>query len=144
MITRCERRGQVEIGIIDHAGHAYAAFGSSVSGHNVTGYTQNRNGRIALTRWDGTTIFACRSEVIRQFWDGSIALVFRLTHRRFLVGYALGDDGMLFRGELLTDCDEEQAQHEALELAEYWSGIDEEDQADPWHGEPEEIDCPNW
>ena len=38
--------------------------------------------------------------------SGSLALMFRLTHGRFIVGYALGDDGMLFRGELLTDCDE--------------------------------------
>ena len=36
----CERRGQGEIGIVDHDGHVYAAFGSSVNGHNVTGYTQ--------------------------------------------------------------------------------------------------------
>ena len=47
---------------------------------------------------------------------------------------------MLFRGELLMDCDEDQANHEALELAEYWSEIDAEDEADPWHGEPEEPD----
>ena len=79
-----------------------------------------------------------------SIYDGSIALMFRLTHGRFLVGYALGDDGMLFRGELLTDCDEERARHEALELAEYWSQIDDEDEADPWHGEPDEGDCPDW
>ena len=63
--------------------------------------------------------------------------MFRLTQRRFIVGYALGEDGMLFRGELLTDCDEDRARHEALELAEYWSEIDAEDEADPWHGEPD-------
>ena len=63
-------------------------------------------GQVALTRWDGSTMLGCRSQVIRQFWDGSIALMFRLTHQRFIVGYALGDDGMFFRGELLTDCDE--------------------------------------
>ena len=84
-------------------------------------------------------MLACRSQFIRQFTDGSLALVFRLTHGRFLVGYALGDDGMLFRGELLTDCsDDERARHEAIALAEYWSEIDAEDEADPWHGEPDE------
>ena len=119
METRCERRGQLEVGIIDHDGHAFAAFGSSVSGHNVTAYTRLGNGRAALTRWDGSTMLACRSQVIRQFWDGSIALMFRLTNRRYVVGYALGDDGMLFRRELLTGCDDERARHEALELAEY-------------------------
>ena len=103
MTTRCERRGQLEIGIIDHEGHAFAAFGSSTQGHNVTGYTRLRNGQVSLTRWDGSTMLGCRSQVIRQFWDGSLAIVFRITNGRFIVGYALGDDGMLFRGELLTD-----------------------------------------
>jgi hypothetical protein len=64
--------------------------------------------------------------------------MFRLPHGRFIVGYALGDDGMLFRGELLTGCDGERARQEALALAEYWSEIDAEDEADPCHGEPEE------
>jgi len=144
MITRCERRGQVEIGIVDHEGRSYAAFGSSVQGHNVTGYTRNHNGCITLTRWDGRTMVACRSQFIRQFADGSLVLVFRLTRGRFLVGYALGGDGMLFRGELITGCDGERASHEALALARFWSQIDEEDQADPWHGEPEETDYPDW
>jgi hypothetical protein len=45
---------------------------------------------------------------------------------------------MLFRGELLVGCDEERARREAVQLAEYWSGIDSEDEADPWHGEPDE------
>ena len=143
MTTRCERRGQLEIGIIDHDGQSYAAFGSCVYGHNVTGYTRQRNGHISLTRWDGSTMLACRSEIVRKYLDGSIALMFRLTHGRFVVGYALGDDGMLFRGELLTDCDEDRARHEALDLAEYWSEIDAEDEADPWHGEPDEGDYPD-
>ena len=138
MTTRCERRGQLEIGIVDHDGHVFAAFGRRVNGHNVTGYTRQRNGRISLTRWDGSTMLGCRSEIVREYHDGSIALMFRLTHGRFLVGYALGDDGMLFRGELLTDCDDDRARHEAVELAEYWSEIDAEDEADPWHGEPED------
>ncbi len=147
MTTRCERRGQLEIGIIDHGGHVFAAFGSSVNSHNVTGYTRLRNGQIALTRWDASTMFACRSQVVREHRYGSIALMFRLTNGRYIVGYALGDDGMLFRGELLTDCDEDRARHEALELADYWSQIDAEDEADPWHGEPgdpDDGDYPDW
>ncbi len=144
MTTRCERRGQVEIGVIDHDGHVFAAFGSSTNGHNVTGYTRLRNGQIALTRWDGSTMLACRSQVVREYHDGSISVMFHLTHRRYVVGYALGDDGMLFRGELLTHCSDDRARYETVTLAEYWSGIDQEDEADPWHGEPDEIDCPNW
>src|SRR5947209_8417344 len=100
MTVRCERRGQIEIGIIEHSGRVYAALGAGVNGHNVTGYTRSRSGSIDLTRWDGGTMLACRSEVVRGFSDGAVALVFRLTNGRHIIGYALGDDGMLFRGEL--------------------------------------------
>ena len=82
------------------------------------------------TSWDGTTLLGCRSQVIREFYNDCLALMFRLTQRRFIVGYALGDDGMLFRGELLTNSDDERARQEALALAEYWSEIDAEDEAD--------------
>ena len=144
MTTRCERRGQLEIGIVDHEGRIFAAFGASVYKHNITAYTRKENGVVILTSWCGKVMLACRSQIIREYWDGSIAIMFRLSHQRFIVGYALGDDGMLFRGELLTECDEDQARHEALELAEYWSGIDAEDEADPWHGEPDENEYPDW
>lgn len=147
MEINCERRGQGEIGIVTHDGRVFAAFGASVTGHNVSAYTRHRNGRTSLTRWDGSTMLACRSEVVREFHDGSIAIVFRLTHGRFVVGYALGDHGMLFRGELLTDCDEDGARRGAFNISEHWSEIDAEDEADPWHGEPEEPDdigYPDW
>jgi hypothetical protein len=90
LTTKCERRGQLEIGIVNHNGHVYAAIGSSVDGYNVTGYTRLRDGRISLTRWNGSTMVGCRSEVIRSFFDGSVALMFWLTKSRFIVGYALG------------------------------------------------------
>jgi hypothetical protein len=144
--TRCERRGQLEVGIVTHNGHIFAAFGSSVNQHNVTGYTRHRNGCISLTRWCGSTMLACRSEIVRTFHDGSIALMFRLTHGRFVIGYALGDEGMLFRGELLVGCDHDRARKEVVTLANYWSEIDTEDECDPWHGEPDETDgdYPDW
>ena len=144
METRCERRGQGEIGIVTHDGHTYAAFGSSVNGHNITAYTRQQNGQISLTRWDGSMMLGCRSEAIREFPDGSLALMFHLTNGRYIVGYALGNDGMLFRGELLTHCSDERAKHEALALAGHWSCIDAEDEADPWHGVPDETDYPDW
>jgi hypothetical protein len=139
MQAECYRRGQGEVGVVTHEGRVYAAFGASVQGHNVTGYTRNLGG-LALTRWDGGTMLACRSEVVREYHDGSLAVVFRLTNGRYIVGYALGDEGMLFRGELLLGCGDERARREAVSLAEYWSGIDAEDEADPWHGEPDEPD----
>ena len=46
MQMRCERRGQLEIGVIDHEGRIFAAFGASVQGHNVTAYTALHEGRI--------------------------------------------------------------------------------------------------
>jgi hypothetical protein len=134
----CERRGQCEVGIIDRDGRCFAAFGSSVNGRNITAYTLDRDRCFSLTRWDGSTMLACRSEIVREYQDGSITLMLRLTNDRFIVGYALGDDEMLFRGELLTDCDDERACREALELADYWCQIDAEDEADPWHCEPVE------
>ena len=133
MELRCERRGQLEIGILEHDGRVYAAFGSSITGHNVTAYTADQEGRLALASWCGKVMLACRSEVVRRFWDGSLAVVFRLTNDRFIVGYALGDRGALFRGELLHGCDGERARRAALDVAEYWAEIDAEDEADPWH-----------
>ena len=60
--------------------------------------------------------------------------MFRLPNSRFIVGYALGDDGMLFRGELLTDSIDDDARREALDLANYWSEIDADDEANPHRG----------
>ena len=142
----CQRRGLGEVGIVTHDGRIFAAFGSSVHGRNMTAYTRKRQGRFSLARWDGSTMLACRSQVVREFHDGSVTLMFRLTHRRFIVGFTLGDDGMLFRGELVTDCDEDTARREALSIAEHWMEIDAEDEADPWHGEPDELDgdYPDW
>ena len=144
MELRCERRGQGEVGIVTHGGGVFSAFGAGVCGHNLTAYTPNEGGRIALTRWDGAVMLSCRSEVVRGYGDGSLAIVFKLTNDRHIVGYALGDDGMLFRGELLADCDDDRARREALALAEYWAGIDAEDEADPWHGGPDEDGPEGW
>ena len=91
-------------------------------------------------------MFGCRTNTVREFRDGSIALIFRLTHRFYIVGYALGDDGMLFRGELLTESDDDDARRDAIAIAEHWMEIDAEDESDPWHGEPvePESDYPDW
>ncbi|HLN28590.1 MAG TPA: hypothetical protein VK395_12680 [Gemmataceae bacterium] len=129
METRCERQGQTEIGIIEHEGREFAALGATVNGRHVTAYTKCRNGRLLLTSWCGKTILGCRSEIVEMFWDDSVALLFRLTHRRFIAGYALGENGMLFRGELLTDTDEEEAKAEALRLSDYFAELDAEDEA---------------
>lgn len=101
--TRCERHGQTEIGIISHDRRDFAALGGTVHGREFTAYTRKIGNQITLTTWCGKTMLDCRNEVVRKLWSGSLAIVFRFTHGRYIVGYALDESGMLFRGELLTD-----------------------------------------
>jgi ribosomal protein S27AE len=150
MQTRCERQGQVEIGVIEHQKRSFAALGASVIGRHVTGYTKLQNGNISLTTWCGQTILGCRSEIIDEYHDGSLAMMFRLKKSRFIVGYALGENGMLFRGELLTDCTEEEARSSAHKIAQHFAELDAQDEQSFNAGESEDgpildIDhrCPN-
>lgn len=124
--TRCERQGQIELGIIEHEGREFVALGATVIGRHVTGYTKN-DCNIQLTTWCGSTMLDCRSEIIENYWNGAMAIVFRLTSGRFIVGYALGDDGMLFRGELIDYSNDDQAKEKARQIAIYFSDLDVED-----------------
>ena len=126
--TRSIRQGQVEIGIIEHEGHEYAAYGATVVRRDITAYIKFKRGHYWLTSWAGGTKLDCRSEVIERFWDGSLALMFRLPKGRFIVGYALGDDGMLFRGELIDGCDDDDARHHAIMLSQNWAEADQMDE----------------
>ena len=128
MQTHCVRQGQVELGIIEHEGREFAALGASVVGRCVTGYTQLVDGEIHLSAWCGQTMLACRSVVVERYWSDSLALMFRLPRGRFIVGYALGNSGMLFRGELLADCDEDDARSMARELSDRFAELDAEDE----------------
>lgn len=119
MQTRCERQGQIEVGIVEYDGHV---------GHQITGYTRLHKGRISLTTWNGQIMLACRCEVVGNYWDG-LALVFSLPRGRFIAGYSLGDDGMLFRGELLDTCTLEEATTAAVAISDYFSEQDAEDEA---------------
>jgi hypothetical protein len=127
MKTWCERQGQVEIGFIEHEGTEFRALGAAVTGREVTAYTRLRGGNVTLTTWCDKTMLACRWEVVREFSDGSLALVFRLTRGRFLVGYALGEHGMLFRGELMAGGTDDEARDAARQSADYWAGRDIDD-----------------
>lgn len=126
--TRCERQGQIEIGIIEHEGREFVALGASVIGRNVTGYTKLDRYGITLQTWHGKTMLACRCEVVERYWSGSLALMFRLANGRFIVGYALDERGMLFRGELIDNCDEDDARREARRIASYFADLDAEDE----------------
>jgi hypothetical protein len=127
MITRCERHGQTEIGVIEHQGREFSAFGATVNGRHVTAYTKMQDGHLTLVSWCGQTRLACRAAVVQNFWDGSFAVLFRLARRRYIVGYALDENGFLFRGELLTDCSQEVARERALRLADRFAELDAED-----------------
>jgi hypothetical protein len=124
MKTWCERHGQVEVGVFEHEGHTFAALGATVQGRHVTGYTGLQRQDIYLSTWCGRTMLACRSEVVEEYHDGALVLMFRLTKGRFIVGYALGEKGMLFRGELLTDCTDEEARRTARHIAEHFAELD--------------------
>jgi hypothetical protein len=127
MKTYCVRDGQVEVGVVEHDGHRFSALGASVVGRHVTGYTRLVRGDITLATWCGKTMFACRSEVVERFWSGTLVLLFRLPRGRFIVGYALGDNGMLFRGELLIDVTDEEARQTARQISERFAELDDED-----------------
>ena len=57
-----------------------------------------------------------------------MAIIFRLAANRFIVGYALADNGMLFRGELLRHGDEDDARYLARQLAEDFAQLDADDE----------------
>jgi hypothetical protein len=124
--TRSERHGQTEIGIVTHAGREFAALGSTVHGRDITAYTKLAGGDIVLTSWCGKTMLDCRHQVVRRHRDGSLVLLFRLTHGRFVVGYALGDGGMLFRGELVTGTTDAAARRAAVHVANVFAAFDDE------------------
>lgn len=127
MQTFCVQNGQVEVGVVEHKGREFSALGATVTGRQITGYTKLIGNDISLTSWCGKTTLATRCEVVERYWSGSLALVFRLTNNRFIVGYALGENGMLFRGELLTDATEDDAMQMARMIAECFADLDVED-----------------
>jgi len=48
---------------------------------------------------------------------------------RFIVGYALSNSGMLFRGELVTDASDNEARRAAVFIANMCVAFDDEDAA---------------
>lgn len=127
--SRSERHGQTEVGIVSHDGREFAALGATVYGRDITAYTKRDGHHIVLTTWAGKTTLACRCEVVRRHRDGSLVLVFRLTSGRFVVGYALGDCGMLFRGELLAGSTDDEARRAAVYIANLCAAFGDEDVA---------------
>ena len=124
--TRSIRQGQIEVGIIEHNGFEYAALGATVVRREITGYVKYKCGHFWLTRWSGGTMLDSRSEVVGRFWNGGLALMFRLPKGRFIVGYVI--DGSLFRGELIDNCDDDEARRHCMMVANNWMEVDAEDE----------------
>lgn len=127
MQTFCVQNGQIEVGVIEHEGREFTALGATVTGRQITGYTKLVGNDISLTSWCSKTTLATRSDVVERYWSGTLALVFRLASRKYVVGYALGENGMLFRGEMLTDTDEHDARSMARMISECFADLDAED-----------------
>ena len=125
--TRSFRCGQVEVGVIENNGVEYVAYGATLCGREITAYLKFKHSHYWLTTWSGGTMLDTRSEIVERFWNGGMAILFRLPKRRFVVGYALGNE-MLFRGELLDGCNEDDARRHAMMLSQNWSDVDAEDE----------------
>ncbi len=125
--TRSIRKGQIEVGILEHEGREFAALGSTISGRQVVGYVKKDRRGYQLTRWNGEIMLSCRCEIVKEFWCGSKALLFRLPRGRFVVGYALGD-GMLFRGELIDHRSVDDARCRAWAISDQLAEMDLEDE----------------
>lgn len=137
MKSQAYRIRQTETGVIEHNGNQFAATGSSVHGKQVTGYL-GKHGE--LLRWDGLQMLsgARHHDIGTLRWgesgdDGNVC-AWKLTHNRWIVGWAMNGEGSLFRGELTTidegsetDKDDE-AHRQAFEIAYRWIDIDVEDQ----------------
>jgi hypothetical protein len=104
---------------------------------NINGYDLMGPTRLTLTRGNGKVMLATRARIVQTYRYGDMdarshAVVFALTHRRFVVGYALDDDGSLFRGELMSGIDGDEADHFARQIAEHWLETDIEDEAEAY------------
>ena len=128
--TRSIRQGQIEIGIVEHNGIEYAAFGGTVVRRDITAYLKFKKNHYWLMAWAGGTMLDSRSEVVERFCNDGLALMFRLPKGRYIVGHALGDDGMLFRGELIDNCTDDEARRHCLMVAENWMELDSEDEVE--------------
>ena len=124
--TRSIRQGQVEVGVIEHCGNEFAAFGATICGRQITGYVKKDRGNYLLTRWNGEVMLSCRCEVVKEFWSGALALMFRLPRGKFIVGYALSEG--LFRGELIDNCTDEEARSYCWMIADNFAEMDLEDE----------------
>jgi hypothetical protein len=128
LVTSWEIHIMREYGRIQHNGQSFVNLGAVVERRHVAGYAKGSR----LTTWDGRrTLLDCRFQVFdewRDYWGDPIYVVgWKLTNGRAIVGLSLGD-GMLFRGELVDDClDDDDVRRAALAEAEHWADLDRED-----------------
>ena len=126
--TRSVRQGQIEIGIIEHNGHEYVALGATVVRQRPDGLRQVQAKSFLVDDWAGGTMLDCRSEVVERYWNGGMALMFRLPVVGSSWDMSSTATEALFRGELIDNCDEDEARHHCLMVANNWMELDAEDQ----------------
>lgn len=119
----------LEYGRIEHNGQSFVNLGAVVQGKHVTGYQRGN----VLTTWQGRTMVESRFLEFDEYYcagefgDKCRAVAWLLTNKRAIVGLSLGD-GMLFRGELVTQIESrEELQSAAENEALYWLRIDADD-----------------
>ena len=111
-------KGKLKSGSSNTTAMSSPPMGQRSCGRAVTAYLKYKCGHYWLTTWAGGTMLHCRSEIIDRYWNGGLSLMFRLRKGRFICGYALSDDGMLFRGELLDHCTDDEARRHARMLSD--------------------------
>lgn len=142
MKTRCERDSHGrEVGVIEHDGREFRALGASTVGPYLSAYLKAERfspnyASAVLTTWCGRVILDSRAEVCETHWTEengqTYGIIFRLTNRRAIVGYALGG-GMLFRGELIESREwdtERELRHLCNRVCREWMEKDREDAAE--------------
>src|SRR5438552_4232374 len=101
MDTRSEQHGNVEVGIIVHAGREYSALGAVVTDTHVTAYL-GKNGQ--LTNWNGETIGTYRItrtwRTPKSYVSETMSQVYATVNGRTYTGRSAGV-GMIFNGRLV-------------------------------------------
>jgi len=136
MGTIKKQGGYFNVSLDSDNGTYFTPVGSTVAGRNVSGYLKTGKRDISLTRWNGSTMLSVpfsrfesssRKYGTNDFGDTLTGIAFKLPAGRWIIGASMGE-GMLFRGELLSDY---ETVAEALKLAEqcaeYWAQIDYDD-----------------
>jgi hypothetical protein len=101
MNSHSEYHGKVEVGVVEHEGREYRAFGSVITDTHITAYL-GKDGK--LTTWDGKVIGTYRItrtwRTPRSFVSSTMNQVYATVDGRTYQGRSAGV-GMVFNGKLV-------------------------------------------